>query len=172
MVALADRLRAEPIVAVYASPAYRTLRTARLLVRDRPLSVRQRRNLLDLDYGAFAGLRGPDASRRDPVLWRRWLQAPHTIQFPGGESLADLRRRIERFLAEVTSRHSEGSVLVATHESPLSTMVCIVRGLDDSFHNKFPFHTASVTVMELTERGSSVLTLNDTGHLRGTDATG
>ena len=171
--ALAERLRPEPIAALYSSPTLRTRQTARLLAAAHDgLRIRQRRALLDMDYGEYAGALIAEVREKAPELFRRWREVPETVHFPGGESLAGLRRRVERFLAEVSARHSDETVLVVTHDSPIRTMVCIALGLDDSSHRQFVAQVGSMTVVEVSASAARLLAFNSTFHLEAAGAGG
>ena len=89
--ALTKRLAAEPITAVYASPAWRARQTAQPLADALGLPLRRRRLLRDLDYGRYAGAFVADVVKEDPDLFHRWRTEPHTVTFDGGENLAALR---------------------------------------------------------------------------------
>ena len=174
--ALAQRLRPEPVAALYASPTLRTRQTARILAAAHGLPVRQRKTLLDLDYGDYAGALVVDVQQSAPELFKRRREAPETVQFPNGENLGNLRLRMQRFLAEVTARHKDETVLVATHDSPIRTIVALVLGLDDSRHCQFVAEVGSMTVVEVSEVGGRLVVLNSTfhleevnGHLEGAD---
>lgn len=169
--ALAERLAAEPIAAVYASPAWRARQTAQPAARAHALPVRQRRLLRDLDYGRFAGALVADVLREEPGLFERWRTAPETVTFDGGENLAQLRGRISRFLSETADAHSGQTVLAVAHDSPIRMAAMIVLGLPDSAHReesiKTPF--ASVTVIEMDGGEARLAVHNDVAHLAGTD---
>ena len=174
--ALADRLADEPLDAIYASPALRARQTARAVSRRRALPVtlpvKKRALLRDLDYGRFAGGLLSDLEAAQPGLVAQWRERPHTVLFEGGEGLAQLRRRIERFVAVVAKQHADGLVLAATHDSPVRMVACLALGLDDSHHNQEGIRAplASVTVVEANGDGSIGLRLhNDVAHLRGLD---
>ena len=170
--ALADRLADEPLDAIYASPALRARQTARAVSRRRALPINQRALLRDLDYGRFAGGLLSDLEAAQPGLVAQWRERPHTVLFEGGEGLAQLRRRIERFVAVVAKQHPDGLVLAATHDSPVRMIACLALGLDDSHHNQEGIRAplASVTVVEANGDGSIGLRLhNDVAHLRGLD---
>ena len=171
-VALADRLADEPLDAIYASPALRARQTARAVSRRRALPVNQRALLRDLDYGRFAGGLLSDLEAAQPGLVAQWRERPHTVLFEGGEGLAQLRRRIERFVAVVAKQHADGLVLAATHDSPVRMVACLALGLDDSHHNQEGIRAplASVTIVEANGDGSLGLRLhNDVAHLRDLD---
>ncbi len=168
--ALTQRLSAEPIAAVYASPAWRARQTAQPLADALGLTVRRRRLLRDLDYGRYAGALVTDVMREDPDLLHRWRTEPHTVTFDGGESLAALRQRMERFISDVAVAHPEGMVFAATHDSPVRMAVSIAHGLPDSSHREEWIKTSYASVTELHVEDGTVLRIvshNDAAHLAG-----
>ncbi len=169
--ALGEHLRTQRFDAIYASPALRARQTARAVARHHDMRVSQRHLLQDLDYGKLAGALLEDVRREQPELVERWSTHPHLVQFEGGESLADLRRRICGFVDQVTRSHSTGTVLVATHDSPVRMITSLARGLDDSHHNDPDLRTslASVTILEARSGSITLRDHNDVRHLRGID---
>ena len=165
--ALGERLRGEPLEAIYASPALRARQTAQAVARRHHLPVRQRSLLRDLDYGRFAGSLLADVSKERPGLVEQWRDHPHTVHFEGGERLADLRARIRRFIFDVGLAHPDGTVLASTHDSPVRTAVCLAMGLDDAEHNRADLKTplGSVTVLEVRGDEWTIGLHNDVGHL-------
>lgn len=167
--ALTERLSAEPITAVYASPAWRARQTAQPLANALGLSLRRRSLLRDLNYGRYAGALVTDVMREDPDLLQRWRTAPETVTFDGGENLAALRGRIERFISDVAAAHPEGTVVAATHDSPVRMAVAIACGLPDSSHREEWVKTsyASVTALEIEDGVMRLAQHNDVAHLAG-----
>lgn len=166
-IAVGARLAREHITAVYGSPAARAQQTARAIARPHHLPVRRTRLLRDLDYGDYAGALLRDAQRTDPGLWEHWRRAPNEVRFPHGDSLADLRRRVLAFVARLRREHRNGTVVAATHDSPVRTLACIVRGLDDAHHNDAALKTslASLTLLVVDGGRWTLATHNDVSHL-------
>jgi broad specificity phosphatase PhoE len=169
--ALGERLRDEPLDAIYASPALRARQTARAVARTHDMKVRQRHLLHDLSYGVYGGALLVDMQREQPELVARWKTHPHTVRFEGGEILGDLRARIVRFVADMGAAHTAGTVLIATHDSPVRVALSLALGIDDAEHNRKDLVTRLASINEL-ELADGVLTLrrhNDVDHLRGID---
>jgi len=167
-------------VAVYASSLQRTLQTAAAIARAcaglhpagavlRPAYAGLRTTihdgLLDIDYGAFAGLTPDEAADQYPDLARAWRCAPHTVHFPGGESLDDVRARAEAALAEVVASHPGQTAVLVTHVVVCRLLLCSVLGLDNSHFWQFEPATASISVFEVSPESSVLLSVNDTCHL-------
>ena len=159
-------------VAIYASSLQRTLQTAAAIARAcglRPawagLRTTLHDGLLDINYGAFAGLTPDEAAHQYPDLAQAWRQAPHTVRFPDGESLADVRSRAETALAETVAKHPGQTVVLVTHVVVCRLLLCSVLGLDNSHFWQFEPVTASISVFEISPESSVLLSVNDTCHL-------
>ncbi len=169
--ALAERLSTLPIAAVYASPALRARQTAQAVARRHRLPVRQRSLLRDLDYGRYAGALLSDVERLDPGLIDRWRAAPDKVVFEGGESLAELRGRITKFIDETAREHADATVVAATHDSPVRVVASLALGIDDSQHTREHLRTplASVTLLEVDGEKLTLALHTDASHLKGID---
>jgi broad specificity phosphatase PhoE len=121
--------------------------------------------LLEIDYGAFAGLTSREAADQYPDLARAWRRTPHTVHFPGGESLADTRGRAEAALAEIVAKCPSQAVALVTHVVVCRLLLCSLLGLDNSHFWQFRLATASLSVFEVSEGRSTLLRVNDTCYL-------
>jgi probable phosphoglycerate mutase len=151
--------------AIYASSLQRTLQTAAAVARACGLRAIIHDSLLDIDYGAFAGLTPAEAADHYPDLARAWRQAPHTVHFPDGESLADVRGRAEAALGEFIAKHPDQTVVLVTHVVVCRLLLCSLLGLDSSHFWQFQPATASLSVFEISRGHSVLLCVNDTCHL-------
>jgi broad specificity phosphatase PhoE len=133
------------------------------------MKVRQRHLLRDLNYGALAGAFLADFRRESPGLIEQWRDHPETVHFKGGESLADLRRRISRFITKLYAQHPSGTVLASTHDSPVRVAASLALGLDDSHHNRSDLITsnASINIFEIDGGEITLRVHNDIDHLQG-----
>ncbi|UCC89311.1 MAG: histidine phosphatase family protein [Anaerolineales bacterium] len=152
-------------VAIYASPLQRTLRTADAIALACGLRTTIHPGLLDINYGALAGLTLKEAAKQHSGLTRAWQQAPHTVHFPDGESLADTRGRAEAALSEIVTRHPGHAVVLVTHVVVCRLLLCSLLGLDNSHFWQLQPATASLSVFEISEGRSTLLSVNDTCHL-------
>lgn len=99
--ALAAALASDRIDAVYASPLSRAVDTARPLALGHGLEVQVRPALKEIDYGRYQGLLKTDQPLR--------LRHEHRFEpMPGGESLADVYRRIETSWRELRDELGRG----------------------------------------------------------------
>jgi alpha-ribazole phosphatase len=99
--------------AVYASPRRRTVETAAPLAHARGLATVVDDDLREIDFGEFEGRRYDEIAETHPEIYRRWMEAPTTVTFPGGESYEDLRLRALQALTRISKAHE--SAVVVTH---------------------------------------------------------
>jgi broad specificity phosphatase PhoE len=157
--------------AIYASSLQRTLQTAAAIARACGLRTTIHDGLLDIDYGAFAGLTPEEADSQYPELARAWRQAPHTVHFPDGEGLVDVRSRAEAALEEMVAHHPDQTLVVVTHVVVCRLLLCSLLGLDSSHFWQFQPATASISVFEVSDTSRVLISFNDTCHLAVGDST-
>jgi broad specificity phosphatase PhoE len=151
--------------AIYASSLQRTLQTAASIARACGLRTTIHDGLLDIDYGDFAGLTPEEAANQYPELARAWRQSPQTVQFPDGESLAEVRSRAETSVREIVANHSNQTVVVVTHVVVCRLLLCSLLGLGNDHFWQFEPATASLSIFEVSDRGGVLRSFNDTCHL-------
>jgi len=165
--AVAHRIAADwpEVATVYTSPLRRTVQTAEPIARALGMTPQPLAGLLDLDYGAWQGLSHQEAAERYGELYIAWRLAPHTVQFPNGESLAHVRARVWPAVRELAERHAGQTVVLVGHQVVNKVLLCAVLGLDDAHFWQVEQATGCLNVFEYRE-GLFVLTLlNDTCHL-------
>jgi probable phosphoglycerate mutase len=156
-----------PVVAVYASPLQRTMRTAEAVAHAQGLDVHPMPGLLDINFGAWQGQRGSEVAQHSPELHRAWQEEPHTVRFPGGEGLDDVRDRATAALDEVVARHAgQGAALVA-HTVVNRVLLCAVLGWGNDRFWRMHQETCAVNVFDVEANGDfTIALLNDTSHLQ------
>jgi len=130
--ALADKLKAEPIAALYASPLMRARQAVEPLADELGLPIRSHGGLLDINYGDFQGQTHREAAAAYPDLYALWRTAPSRVTFPGGEGLAAVQDRFIALLEEVAAEHPGQTVALVGHQVVNKVAVCTLLelGLD------------------------------------------
>lgn len=160
-----------PVVAVYASPLSRTMRTAEAVAHARGLTVQPLDGLLDISFGAWQGQRAAEVAQHSPDLFRAWVETPHTVRFPGGESLALVRSRVVAALDEVVARHPGQAAALVSHTVVNRVLLCAVLGWGNERFWRLQQETCAVNVFDAGADGAFTITLlNDTSHLQGIQA--
>jgi broad specificity phosphatase PhoE len=151
--------------AIYASSLQRALQTAAPIARACGLRTTIHDGLLDIDYGDFGGLTPEEAVHQYPDLARAWRRSPQAVQFPAGESLAEVRSRAETSVREIVAGHPHQIVVLVTHVVVCRLLLCGLLGLDNDHFWQFEPVTASLSIFEISEGGGVLRSFNDTCHL-------
>lgn len=154
-----------PLTAVYSSPLSRAMQTAQAIAGAQGLEVRPLPGLLDLGFGEWEGLTIAEVRARYPDLWRAWQEAPHTLRFPGGESLDVVRERALSALEETVRRHSGETVALVAHRVVNQVLLCAVLGLGNDRFWHVVQDPCAVNRIEWNGRLYRLALMNDTSHL-------
>jgi len=125
---IAQALQAVPFVAAYSSDLRRARQTAQALVNLTGLPLRFDQRLREIALGEWEGLTLTEIQARYPTLWEQWTHVPSTVRLPGGETLAQVEKRLTAALDDVAALH-RGTVAVFTHGIPVAIVRCRVQGL-------------------------------------------
>jgi alpha-ribazole phosphatase len=124
---LAESLRAVELDAVYVSPRLRAVQTAAALGGSRTIDDRLR----ELDFGRFEGRTYDEIEREQPEFFRSWMETPTLVQFPGGESYAELRQRVAAAVDEIVAANDRRTVALVSHGGVIRAALAVALGLPD-----------------------------------------
>ena len=167
--ALSRHLEHVRATACYASPLGRTIETAGIVARPHSLEVRIDDRLIDLDFGEWQGKPETEVKKTFPELFKKWHQEPHRARFPGGESLAMVRKRALASLEHIRAENPGGVVFVVSHRVVTKVLMAIALGLSNSAFGRFRQDNCAYNIIELSDDGMVVTLMNDTCHLRSAD---
>jgi probable phosphoglycerate mutase len=152
--------------AVYSSPLSRALETAEAIARQIKLPVEIHPGLIDIDYGDWEGLTPQGARKHWPNLIEVWYNAPHLTHIPGGETLYDLRTRGFRCVSELATHH-QGQIIVLVGHTVINRVILLgIMGLGNNPFWKLRQDTCAINVFEADRDDFTIVSLNDTCHLR------
>jgi broad specificity phosphatase PhoE len=153
--------------AVYASPLSRAHATAQAIARHFSLPVQPHSGLLDIDYGEWQGLTPDEVKLRWPEMHEAWFSLPHTACIPGGETLDDLRARGMDMVRALAAEHSGQTIVLVGHTVINRVILLAIMGLGNDRFWRLRQDTCAINVFEAEDREFTILSLNDTCHLRG-----
>jgi broad specificity phosphatase PhoE len=131
---IAEMLGGLPTSIIYTSPLRRAAETAAPLAAVLGLEPLVLDDLREIDFGELEGLALDEVADRYPTEVS-WTEAPSTVSFPGGESMASLRERSLRTAREIVERHRGETVVVISHAVVIRTILadCLNMHLDAMF---------------------------------------
>lgn len=161
---LAARGTVEEIV---SSPLRRCRETAAAVAARLGLEVRIEEGLRETDFGAWEGLTFAEVRERHGPDLDAWLASAKAAPTGGGESFAEVTRRVSATRDRLTTRHAGRTVLLVTHVTPIKTLIRLALGAPPEAMFRMELSAASVSAVAYYADGNaSVRLLNDTSHLR------
>lgn len=159
--ALLTRLESTKVSAIYSSPVLRARQTAAPLAQALGLRVRKCVGVAEVRYGQLTGKSMRALARSK--LWKLVQATPSRVQFPGGESIAEVQHRVVRELDQLCRLHPRGTIVVVSHADPIKLAVAHYLGLPLDLYSRLIIDTASVTVLRITPHTATLVRLNDNG---------
>lgn len=152
---------------IVSSPLRRCRETAGAVAARLGLEVRIEDGLRETDFGAWEGLTFGEVRERHGADLDAWLASARVAPTGGGESFAEVARRVAAARDRLVTRYAGRTVLVVTHVTPIKTLVRLALGAPPESLFRMELSAASVsTVAYYADGNASVRLLNDTSHLR------
>lgn len=153
------------IQAVVSSPLKRCRQTAEAVADRLGLTVRLEDDLRETDFGAWDGLTFAEVQQRYPADLDAWLRSAEAAP-TGGESFAEVARRVAVARDKTMARHAGRTVLVVSHVTPVKTLVRLALGAPPEALYRMEVDAASLSAVSYFQDGNASLRLfNDTAHL-------
>jgi broad specificity phosphatase PhoE len=127
--ALAEKLEPVPFSAVYASDLRRAYETALVVAERKGLAVTPMRELREVDVGSWTGLSYDEVKERFQDAYTQ-MRARTGRGWEGGETYAEMGRRVLDAMRRIAREHPDDVVLVVTHSGPIRTVRAHALGLD------------------------------------------
>ena len=165
----AEALAGHGLEAVYCSPLLRARQTAEVVARRAGLEATVVLDLTEADIGAWEGLSWDEIRARDPDRLDRFLAAPGTVPYPGGESFLDAQRRVAPALDALAALHPDGTIAVVGHNITNRAYLALLLGLPIDRARALRQANGGINVLHLDETDPHVITFNACLHLDGLD---
>lgn len=117
------------------SPLLRAMETACILNEKLKLPTRTMDCFRERDVGVFEGLTQADARERYPQLWSQNITRQWELGPTGGESIADVVKRVRGGLIDLESRYPSKRVLLVAHGFVAKTIRALAKNDFSDFYN-------------------------------------
>jgi broad specificity phosphatase PhoE len=148
--AAARELKEHTFAAVYASPLRRARDTAAVIAALHGLEVETDPAFQELGFGRWEGLTLDEARTRDAALYEGWINTPHLVAPPEGESLVQARERVLAGLERLRAGRQDETVCLVTHAVPVRILILEALGL--GLDRIWSLHSAPTGISELEFR--------------------
>jgi probable phosphoglycerate mutase len=161
--ALADRLVAAGVDAIYVTPLQRTRQTIAPLAVKLGIEPQVEPDLIEVHLGEWEGVTFRiKAEERDAVAMRAFAEQTWEV-IPGAEKTADFETRVRRGIARVAAAHPDERVVVVAHGGVIGQVLASATG-----SQRFAFvgaDNASISQIVVDRDRWILRRFNDTTHL-------
>jgi probable phosphoglycerate mutase len=163
--AAARRLASAGIGVIVASPLLRAVRTAEEVAAVTGAPVLADEGFRETDFGAWEGLTFAEVRERWPDEVAAWLADPE-VGPPGGESFAEVSKRVTDALQRVLAGREGQTILIVSHVTPIKTLVAAALLAPPPALYRMHLDVAALCQIDWYADGPAVLrSFNDTAHL-------
>lgn len=161
----AAALRDEPIAAVYSSDLARAHQTAHAIAAALALEVRTHSGLRERHFGAFQGKTWTELEVEEPEATQAWRTRVPDFAPGGGETLLQLRERIEATFDGIAARHPGEQIVIVAHGGVLDMVYRLATGLELQAPRTWTVENAAINRLLWTPEGLSLVGWADASHL-------
>lgn len=166
----AQALASEEIDGIYSSHLLRASETARTIAEATGQSAQTVEALCERGFGVFEGKTFTQIEAIWPDQARCWRKRDPYWRPEGGESLQDLRQRIELATSELAQRHLGEQIVLVAHGGVLDVLYRIATGQDLQTPRTWNLGNATINRLLWTPGGLTLVGWADTRHLEDDEA--
>lgn len=161
-----EKLKYIKFDAVYSSDLDRAYQTALPSAKLRGLGVTKLYGLREIYGGEWEDVPWDDLPVKYPESYDLWLNKPHLLKIPGGESMEGFQKRIIDTVTLIVNDNPDKTVLVALHGTGIKVLLCALKGFPLCKLNKVAWSdNTAVTAVEFDGDKIKIIAENDAEHL-------
>ena len=164
---ISKRLERENIYRIYSSSLKRSFKTAEIIARPHRMSVEPKEDLREINFGDWEGLSFQEIQKSYPHEFSKWQNNIMDFTTPHGESILELKGRVETAFSEILNSAIENNVVIVTHGGPIRVILSRIlspNALETTFW-KIKQDNAALNIIENIDNTQVISLVNDTSHL-------
>jgi len=163
--ALQRRLQDTRLDAVYSSDLSRAYKTAEIIAQPHGLAVSIAPGLKEINFGVWEGLNYNTLLKEYPQELQVWLERPHELNIPKGETFPAVRDRAVAEVRRIVLSHPAGTIALVTHGGTIAALLCGL--LEQPLEKMWQYKQKNTAVNILRKEGDryELEVLNDISHL-------
>ncbi len=162
---LAEYLASETIDALYSSPQQRAVQTAEPIAAAKGLRINIVDDVAEWDRNASAYVPTEELKATNDPRWQAMVRGEWTVD---DDTLEGFSSRVVLAIEALINAHKGRRIVVSCHGGVINAYLAHVIGLPVSKGFFYPNYTSIHRVMASQGGHRSVMTVNETAHLRGT----
>ncbi len=162
---LGEVLKNKGIEIIYSSPLKRSIMSAEILSKSIGRDFYSMEEFNNINLGIWQGMEKEMVKEKFPKEWERWINDTDNFKIEGGETLKDIRDRIDTGFKKLLKK-KEKKIAIVTHRSILKVIFAYILQIEKNYFWKFYFDNGSYSILKHSEeRGFQVRGLNINTHL-------
>ena len=161
---MAQYLASEKLHAIYASPMQRAQQTAQPLASVQGLSITTVDGVAEYDKNSNQYVPVEELKAKNDPRWQEMLRGEWTST---DETEDEFIKRIVDSIEEIIANHASQRVAIVCHGGVINAYICHVLGLENQRGFFYPNYTSIHRIAAAGSGERSIVTLNETSHLRG-----
>jgi probable phosphoglycerate mutase len=161
---MAQYLASEKLHAIYASPMQRAQQTAQPLASVQGLSITTVEGVAEYDKNSNQYVPVEELKAKNDPRWQEMLRGEWTST---DETEDEFIKRIVDSIEEIIANHASQRVAIVCHGGVINAYICHVLGLENQRGFFYPNYTSIHRIAAAGSGERSIVTLNETSHLRG-----
>ncbi len=153
-------LQDKEISALYSSPAKRTQMTAAEISDVTGLSVQTLDAWVERRFGLWEGLYFKEVEQQFPDDYRAWKQDKVGYTPQNGETIEDVRQRLEASLSVLVREHSGKNIAIVSHVGPIRIATCHALAIPLSNYRQIRVDYASASRIDFGQSLNNIIMLN------------
>ncbi len=162
---LADYLASEPIDAVYASPLRRAYQTAEPIASRRGLPIGVVEGVAEWDRNSPEYVPVEELKATNDPRWQAMVRGDWTVE---DETQEQFRERVVRDVDRLIDAHPGQRIAISCHGGVINAYLAHVLSLPVGQGFFYPNYTSIHRIAASRGGHRSIVTVNETAHLRGT----
>lgn len=163
---LASFIRNIGISALYSSDLRRALETARIIAERLGFEPVLDERLRERNIGSWQGLTPDEMQNWFPDEYAKLVQDPDNFRVPGGESRADVRRRMRAAFDDIIAQAAGETIAIISHTTAINALLSDL--LPGGYRTRTLFSNSSVTTIHRDDDGVwQLVAADDVMHLEG-----
>lgn len=162
---LANRMKNYHIDHIYSSDLDRAYETGKIIAEPLGLPVEKIEGFREMCFGEWEGLTHHEIRSKYDEHYSVWRSKPHEADIPGGEKLIDVQKRGLRALHQLVETHKNENIVVVSHGVAIKAILLGLMDIDLSYFYRIRQENTCINLVEFTDYGPVIVTLNDTSHI-------
>ncbi len=154
---------------IYSSPLKRAVDTANILNKNRGKEVIIRKNLKEINFGKWEGLKFSQINERYHKDYQNWLEDPYNNPPTGGEDFNLFIKRTSEEIDNIVDENVDKSnIAIATHGGVIIALIVNWLRIPKSRWRSLTQRQGAINVAVIHDGFPYISSINYTGHLHDT----